>query len=658
MLETTPQSQQREALLNSIFDNAPLGITLATVAGDYVKANKAYIAMSGYSETEILHDNLSSHSSREDWVNHEALRKQLINGELAQFFIVKKIIRKDRSWFWSRHTVASVLSASGAVSHTVAMVEDITEEYLSKKKIELLNERSLALVKLGFEALQEKPIQSLLEYCCRHLKKHLKANNIGIFYKDSKTEKLTINTGLGVFSQIGDDSQLIVDLVAKLSTHTHTRNKLDAINSIRLLSAVLDNNPERYEIKSIKKNSSAIFIGLSTPKEQLGYIVIIYQKPEDFEAEDQQFLRSTANILNAKIELILHTKALSENRTLLQQAQNLAGFAHWQYDVLTDKSVWSDNLPLVLGVTDIEQFNGLQKGLQVLVPEDRVRVEKIFLDTFEHGGSQEFICRTISTDGKIKTLQLNCLGVKNESEQVRNIIGTCVDISEKQHKEQQLKDYNASLKQLSKKLVDAQESERKRISLDLHDQVGQNLTALGLSLSVLEQSLPNASPAVVNQLADTRAILDATTLSIEHLLNDIRPPMLEDWSLRTALEWYVRNFQARYAIEVVVRDTGSPTRFPADKETAIYRAAQEALNNVVKHSRATVVEIHLEWDNDRILFGLVDNGLGFNLENKIPGQGFGMTSMKERIEAIGGTFRIESAVGKGTRIDFAIEKLA
>ncbi|MFB3884767.1 MAG: histidine kinase [Thermodesulfobacteriota bacterium] len=211
----------------------------------------------------------------------------------------------------------------------------------------------------------------------------------------------------------------------------------------------------------------------------------------------------------------------------------------------------------------------------------------------------------------------------------------------------------AERKYLSR-IIDAQENERRRISRELHDEIGQALTAIKFNLDMIDKELPQTLPAISTRLGDAKSLSNQTIAAMRQLSMDLRPAMLDELGLIPTLRWYVQNFSKRVGIDSQFRAMGFEEKLSPQIETAFYRIVQEALNNVSKHARADLVEISLEQRDSKIYASIVDNGKGFDLEKVLhpesPERGFGMIGMQERISLLGGKIDIESRLGFGTRI--------
>ncbi len=209
---------------------------------------------------------------------------------------------------------------------------------------------------------------------------------------------------------------------------------------------------------------------------------------------------------------------------------------------------------------------------------------------------------------------------------------------------------------LLEKLIGAQEEERRRIARELHDQTSQELGALVLALDTAIARLPEDVPTTHLQEAKGLAvrILDG----VHRLSFDLRPSALDDLGLFRAIAWYADRDLKRRGVSVRCEFEGEDVRLPADVETALFRAVQEAISNIVRHARAESVLIQGAIDARAVAIEIEDDGCGFEPESistsATSGRGLGLAGLRERVELLGGTARIESSPGHGTRVLFTV----
>src|SRR5581483_7074843 len=217
-----------------------------------------------------------------------------------------------------------------------------------------------------------------------------------------------------------------------------------------------------------------------------------------------------------------------------------------------------------------------------------------------------------------------------------------------------LRESQAQLQALSRRLVEVQEMERRRLSSELHDRVGQNLTALSINLDILKGRVASAADEeVASRLDDSQHLLGATADTIDNVMSELRPPMLDDYGLHAALDWHARDFTRRTGVEVKTNGAQSGERPRPEIEITLFRIAQEALNNVAKHAHARHVAIVLEFRAGECIMSVVDDGRGFpalKATGNGKRQGVGMVTMRERAQAVGGSFEMRPAPGGGAQI--------
>ena len=232
------------------------------------------------------------------------------------------------------------------------------------------------------------------------------------------------------------------------------------------------------------------------------------------------------------------------------------------------------------------------------------------------------------------------------------VAGVAIDLTARVEAEEKARRYAEEVRSLLARLVQAQEAERRRVADDLHDLIGQNLTALGIDLQALKQRLQAAGDTLAAPRLDVMAtLLDTTIDAIRGVMTDLRPAALEEFGLVPALRSYTAQFAKRTGIKVTTKAPRREVRLPADTELALFRIVQEALTNAAKHSGGTSVQVRIS-HGEKIRLTVQDDGRGFSDAagaRRAQRGGFGLTTMRERAEALGGSLQVEFPE-RGTRV--------
>ena len=224
------------------------------------------------------------------------------------------------------------------------------------------------------------------------------------------------------------------------------------------------------------------------------------------------------------------------------------------------------------------------------------------------------------------------------------------DITERRRAEQEIKRSQQELRGLSKAANEALEAERRRTARELHDELGQSLTALKMDLESLRSVLPPDQPELGERTLAMHALLDSTIAATRRIAADLRPLMLDDLGLAAALDWLTHNFSKHTGIATDLVIDDSVAQVPEPLASALYRITQESLTNVAKYAQATSVEIRLERDGDWVELTVRDNGRGIDAADQEKRGAFGLLGIRERVTLLGGEVAIKGKRGHGSEV--------
>ena len=208
------------------------------------------------------------------------------------------------------------------------------------------------------------------------------------------------------------------------------------------------------------------------------------------------------------------------------------------------------------------------------------------------------------------------------------------------------------LQHLSAKVLNAQEGERRSIARELHDEVGQALTAIKVELAVAQRAIASAGGAA-HALDDARSIADGVLHTVRDLSHVLHPALLDDLGLAAATEWDPKGFGKRHDVRADLLPDRMDERLAPDTEAGVYRIVQEALTNVAKHAEATSCRVYLQRLTNTLLVTIEDDGVGFDPADTRSAdgtRGLGLVGIRERVAQLHGTVRLEAARGRGTRL--------
>ena len=236
----------------------------------------------------------------------------------------------------------------------------------------------------------------------------------------------------------------------------------------------------------------------------------------------------------------------------------------------------------------------------------------------------------------------------------KNLYVVANDITGKVKAEQDLKESHRQLRELSSYLENIREEERKHISREIHDELGQQLTLLKLDLMQMSKKLNPEEKEMIEKMKQADQLLAETMKSVRKIATQLRPSILDNLGLVSALEWQSREFEKNFGIRCVFESLLYEPQFSTKQSNALFRIYQEALTNIARHSGATKVDAVLSQEENRFVLEIRDNGKGFNANEMAHKKTLGLKGMQERALMIDGDFQIESAPGQGTYIQISI----
>ena len=286
-------------------------------------------------------------------------------------------------------------------------------------------------------------------------------------------------------------------------------------------------------------------------------------------------------------------------------------------------------------------------------PDDHSRVVAIMDGDRDEEFDVEY--RVVRPDGSIRWIWNRGFPINDDSGRFYRLAGLAEDVTQRKQAEDTLKATGEQVRALSARVQSAREEEGSRIARELHDELGSTLTSLKFDLALIRReelaSTSDADPSRLRAKLDTMMqAIDQTVDTVRRISSELRPSVLDDIGLVAAIRWQAKQFEAQAGIvcrcDVLLEDV----ELDQQQSTAIFRVFQEALTNVLRHARATRVNVTLETEDDELALTVVDNGQGIAADQQSHRLSLGLLGMRERVNLIGGTIQITGVEGEGTTI--------
>jgi PAS domain S-box-containing protein len=347
---------------------------------------------------------------------------------------------------------------------------------------------------------------------------------------------------------------------------------------------------------------------------------------------------------------------LRRDRSSLAKAQRIARLGNWDWDIITKELKWSDEIYRIFGLAPQEFGTTYEAFLNCVHPDDRQIVMKAVDEALSHDKPYSVDHRIVLGDGTERIVHEEAAITFGTDGKPIRMVGTVHDITDRKLAEEALQKSEIDLRRLSAQLLEVQESERKRIAMELHDSIGQFLAAVKFGLENAINKLPeNTAKESIELLKALIPLIQQGSDEVRTIHTDLRPGLLDDLGIIATISWFCREFERLYSGLRIEKQVDIEEReVPEPLKIVIFRVVQEALNNVGKYAKADLVRLSIKRTDSKIELVIEDNGQGFDIEhfrsaNKAMG-GVGLGSMKERTQLSGGSFSIDSIKGEGTTV--------
>jgi two-component system, NarL family, sensor histidine kinase UhpB len=350
--------------------------------------------------------------------------------------------------------------------------------------------------------------------------------------------------------------------------------------------------------------------------------------------------------------LKLAEEALRKSEERLSLALSASRMGVWEWDSETDAIYWS---PECFDIFALESFTGtLESFTNSIHPDDVQNVMESAEKSLAQGTDFMVEFRILRSDGEVRWLSDHGRPSYDPGGKALRLAGTVQDITDRKRSEESLKSLHEKMSDLSAHLETVREQECLAISREIHDEIGQTLTALKLDLSWVNHRVDPFNCELAERLAEMRANLDYLIAKAQQITAELRPPLLDNLGLAAAVEWQVREFKRRSGLDCHCITPESIESIDGKTATAVMRILLEALTNTLRHAHATQVRVCLSCSAEALELEVFDNGSGITVEQSSSASAYGIMGMQERARLCHGDFEIVGTPGKGTSVWLSI----
>jgi PAS domain S-box-containing protein len=654
-LDITEHKKAVDSLIKSerkyreLIEQAADGIAILDKHMNIVDVNPAACQMGGYSKEELIDLNVSQLIPEEDLINRPLTLDNVLAGGTVR--TERRLKKKDG-------TVIDVdVSAKLLEDRTIQVIaRDITERKEAA-------EQSLITSKLLELFVSEPTRKKYITSVVKEIAEWSKCCCVGIRIVDKNGYiPYEATTGFSEeFLRLENMLSLKKDMCACIRVITGEFEPQDASamtpdgsfhinNSLKFLNGLTEQKKSRFRGNCIRNGFLSIaIIPIRYMGKPIGAIHLADEREGLVSLKLVKFIESiVAPLIGEAIQRFKVEEALRESEESLSKAQQIAHIGNWIWNVQADELIWSDEVYRIFGVTSELELN-FKTFLNYIHPDDRKLAEKEVNEAL-YGRPYNIEHRIVLPDGTIRVVHEQGEVTFGESDEPVQMLVTVQDITDRKQAEIELMNSREQLRNLSEHLQSVREEERTHIAREIHDELGQALTALKMDISMISNKLyPNYKP-LVEKTGSIMKRIDETIQAVKKICTELRPTVLDHFGLSAAIEWQAEDFQKTTGINCKVSFLPEDIVLDQDTSIVIFRIFQEALTNIMRHADATKVKASLKAKNSIITLEVIDNGKGITEEEITNSDSFGLLGIRERVNFLGGNVKISGIRNEGTTI--------
>ena len=627
--------KESEESFRKIFEDAPIGMAIINSDYSFVRFNQQLSDMFGYSKDELLTKTLLDTTHNDDLKTSQNKAKHIFSSK--KHFIKSEIrfLKKNNETLWVALSLSALQKEGNKVITALAMFEDITE----RKQAEdvLLNIAKGVSAKTG-----DLFFRSLVE----NLAKTLHADYTFIGELAGRTNEL-IKT-ISVYA--GND--FLENFSYKLK-NTPCKNVLH-----QQMCCYPENVQKHYpEDPILKKMQIAGYVGMpliDASGNPLGLLVVLFRKPIVHVEQTKSLLTIFAARASAELERRLAEKALRESEEKFRQIVETSQEGIWTIDAKGNTTYVNDKMGEMLGYTTAEMTG---KHLFDFMDETGKQISSKNIERRKKGIQEMHEFSFLKKDGSVLHTLLSTNPLIDRNGKYTGALAMVTDISDIKKIQVALKKSEEQLRNLSAHLQNSREEDRLMIAREIHDEIGQVLTALKMDLTLMERDVDITqnsihAETIVEEIHSMKALIDTTIKKVRKLITELRPEVLDNLGLEAALHWQIEEFTKRTGIahSIDVKEVS----LEKHKAIAVFRIFQEALTNITRHAKAKNVDVQMIHKNHSYILKIKDDGIGFPEDILEHSNTFGLLGMKERALIFGGEVIVCSKPNQGTTININI----